>query len=566
MFNSLKKKIIAAITSIIVVCTLVFMIMSIYEAKKAVQNQMMDDGSTLITQINSQLKEYSLKDKDTIRAIFKNVADESKGNITYISIVDPKMNMLVGSDESGSQASGNDSAGGSSSTDAVSSASATEDSSSVSDAIKTEKTSGFIFENHGEKVYNVSMPYYDSANLVGTINIGISLKGMNGIISGGLLETAVAAAVILAIAILASVIISGNLTRPLNSIVDKLDDFAAGDFTLEFTNKSRDETGRLTRGLNNTVTVLRETLQGIKSTVAEMNRVSGELTSSGEVAALSGHTVQAALNEVFQGVSDQNMNISDMAAAFEGFSRTLDHIQVKSEEVVDNSRRIKENADTGSENLGQLINSISDVRNSFGAEEEKIQILSTYMGKIGDITDVINSVAGQTNLLALNAAIEAARAGEAGRGFSVVADEIRKLAEQVMESSKSINSLIQIVRSSSEDVTSHTRGISDKINGQVAILEGTVSSFKDIQEEVNKSLLQMDDTYKLIEGTVKEKDKITNKVEALSGISEELSASAREISAAADEQTSNIDNLSELARALDTVADNLTGSVDKFKI
>lgn len=562
MLNSLNKKIIISITSIILIYTLAFMSISYLGEKEAVENQMKEDGSTLITQINSQLEEYTLNEKDKIRTIFKSVVDGSKGNIKYVSIVDSKMNMLVGSDESAS----NSSTEGNTSTDAVSSASQNENSTNVSSVIKDEKTTGFTFESHGEKVYNVSMPYYDASKLMGTINLGISLKGMNSIIVSGLLRTAEISALFLLAAIAAAVIISKNLTKPLNKIVSGLDSFAAGDFTTEFKTKSKDEIGRLTVGLNNTVKVLRETLEGIKQIVTELNEASYTLKDSGEIAASSSHTVQGAISEVSQEANEQALNIAEMAEIFEELSSTLDIIKSKSGGVVQSSIKIKQNADSGSENLAQLITAIGDVRKAFVSEEEKIQVLGTYVGKIGEITDVINNVAEQTNLLALNAAIEAARAGEAGRGFSVVADEIRKLAEQVMESSKNINQLIKIVESSTAEVTSNTKVISDKINGQVSILEGTVTSFKDIEEEVGNSISQMDGTYELIESTVNEKDKIVSRVETLSTISEEVSASAREITASTEEQASSIDNLSKLAQTLNTMADRLAASINKFKI
>ncbi len=561
MFNSLRKKILATIIILTLFCTIVFMGISYYEVKRVATEQMKNDGSTLIAAISREIKDYSLSDSFKIRDIFEKVASESKGNITYISIADTKMNVIISSNRSTeTKSSVNTGKGG---TDAAASATKQSD---ISNVIKDEKTNGFIFQTAGKKVYNVSTPFYEGSKLVGTINIGLSLDSMDNLITKGLMETFAVSLLLQIIAIMLGMIISSNLTKPINNIVGKLNDFSKGDFTVEFDSKGNDEIGRLTKGLNNSLYVLRNAISGVKDSVEELNGISKKLKTSGEIAADSTRESSKAVNDVFEGVNSQALNTSEIAKILETFGEDLDSIQKRSEGDVVSNSNIKENADKGAVNLNELVGSLEDINNSFKVTTDKMQILHENVDKINQVTDVINSVAEQTNLLALNAAIEAARAGEYGKGFAVVADEVRKLAEQVLVSSKSINEFMGAVNNSTNDVSVTAEAIGQKMDSQVSLIEKTVSSFKTIQSEADNTRVHSQEVYEAVKNAVKEKEDILNKVESVSGYSEEVAASAKEIAASAETQLSTVDQVSKLVHDLNDMSDRLTGKIEKFTV
>ena len=561
MFNSLRKKILATIIILTLFCTIVFMGISYYEVKRVATEQMKNDGSTLIAAISREIKDYSLSDSFKIRDIFEKVASESKGNITYISIADTKMNVIISSNRSTeTKSSVNTGKGG---TDAAASATKQSD---ISNVIKDEKTNGFIFQTAGKKVYNVATPYYEGSKLIGTINIGLSLDSMENLITKGLMETFAVSLLLQIIAIIFGMIISSNLTKPINNIVGKLNDFSQGDFTVEFDSKGNDEIGRLTKGLNNSLYVLRNAISGVKDSVEELNGISKKLKTSGEIAADSTRESSKAVNDVFEGVNSQALNTSEIAKILETFGEDLDSIQKRSEGDVVSNSNIKENADKGAVNLNELVGSLEDINNSFKVTTDKMQILHENVDKINQVTDVINSVAEQTNLLALNAAIEAARAGEYGKGFAVVADEVRKLAEQVLVSSKSINEFMGAVNNSTNDVSITAEAIGQKMDSQVSLIEKTVSSFKTIQSEADNTRVHSQEVYEAVKNAVKEKEDILNKVESVSGYSEEVAASAKEIAASAETQLSTVDQVSKLVHDLNDMSDRLTGKIEKFTV
>jgi len=192
--------------------------------------------------------------------------------------------------------------------------------------------------------------------------------------------------------------------------------------------------------------------------------------------------------------------------------------------------------------------------------------LESDIGKIDGITEVINNIAGQTNLLALNAAIEAARAGEAGKGFSVVAEEIRKLADQVAKYSKDISQHIGSIMDSAHDAVKNAESISGKMNDQANVIEDTVTSFCEIRNESDKAVMMMQDVTSSLQYIYEDKQQIVESIEEISQISTRVSAAAEEINASAQQQAAGMNELLALAQELNGVADKLKKSIDTFSV
>ncbi len=569
MFNSQKKKILATIIFLTSLCTITFVIISYFSVQRAVISQMKNDGTTLVGTVNTQIKNYKLDETGKISAIIADVKKEGKGNIVYVSLVDTNMKMIVSSDDVKSsikkEEENTDTVKKSSEgTDAV--ASATEQGN-VNSVVKEEKTTGFIFKApDGQKVYNVSAPFYENSKLAGTINIGISLENMYSVILGCILQTLAISLGIQALALVLGFIISKNISMPLTKIVDKLEDFSEGDLTVSFESKSKDEIKKLTESLNNCLHILKKTISQIKDTAQGLNKISHYLTASGQEAAASSEEVSQAIDGVFKGMAEQTTNISEIVVVIDRFGQRLDDIQNKVRLLSESGIEIKQSADNGAVKLEELVESIHDVKDSFEHTEESFKFLNINVGKIGEVTNVINNVAEQTNLLALNAAIEAARAGEAGKGFAVVAEEIRKLSKQVLESSMNINGLIQLVGNGTSDVSELTAVLSGKLGNQMRIIEGTVDSFKNIQNEVNSTMPQIDEAYRALNSSVEEKETIKSRAEELAAVSEEVSASTVEISSSVTKQSETITQLSTTAQELNAMAEGLNEEIKKFKV
>jgi methyl-accepting chemotaxis protein len=213
-----------------------------------------------------------------------------------------------------------------------------------------------------------------------------------------------------------------------------------------------------------------------------------------------------------------------------------------------------------------MATSIIDLTQSFSYLTNQITEFGQSMKKINEITDVINSIAEQTNLLALNAAIEAARAGESGRGFSVVADEIRKLAERSKESSSDISKLLTGIIVKSDVVANSTMEVKNELFNQVEGLKNSINSFGQIIEGIKHILPQINGINDSASTINTDKDDIIRRVESVSSVSEETSAAAEQISASAQEMSSSSEEVAISSQKLTEVAQKITSQLNRFRV
>jgi Methyl-accepting chemotaxis protein len=236
-------------------------------------------------------------------------------------------------------------------------------------------------------------------------------------------------------------------------------------------------------------------------------------------------------------------------------------------QVVDsNSREISLMAKESSSEMGELNQSVTKVSNSFKTFNGKIIGLGKDINEINEITNIINSIADQTNLLALNAAIEAARAGEAGRGFSVVADEIRKLAEQSKVSSENISRLINEISQNTDVIVHDSVDMDDELVNQVKIINSSIISFKKIIEAVNEVIPKIETVKNSAEDIDKDKTTILVRVDGVSSVSLEVSASSEEISASSEEMSASTEEVAAASQVLNNMTKEMLEEVNKFKI
>lgn len=547
MLNSFKKKMIAGFILVTVICVALLTTVSLYNTNKALSTQMEKTGQTVAKIAKNTVRELDINDVNEISEIFGYIKEDGDGEIVYISLADKNTRILAHSDFS------------------MVGTTATKDEM-FNKAFNGETVGGFYERANGELVYNVSMPFYEGDNIVGMISVGISTEGMKEIFGQHMKVILVIAFIVIALALGIAFIISAKISNPLNLMVRRMERVADGDFTIEFHAKSDDEIGKLMKALDYVMATLRDIIGRIQTAAVNLDSVSQNLSASCEEIAASGEQVSRSAEEVAKASTDQAVSVSDTVEYIDNFSKQLDLIYNGIDKVARNSNSIKESADIGGKDLKALVSVIDDMKSAFENSAEKIAFLDNNVGKITEVMDVINAVAEQTNLLALNAAIEAARAGEAGKGFSIVADEIRKLAEQVLESSKSITELVQTIMANTKEVSQTTELVSNKIKTEMQTVGATVESFKHIVNQVEETLPHIENVYTAVDKSIEEKNRIVEKIENINCVSQETAASTEEIASSVQSQSSSVEELSASAEELTSMADEFAQRISRFKI
>ena len=236
--------------------------------------------------------------------------------------------------------------------------------------------------------------------------------------------------------IIFSYYIARSITRPINRVVGIANSLANGDLTVEIESGSKDEIGQVFNALNNTVGNLRDI-------VGQISGASIEVSSSAEQ--LSVVTEQSSL-----GSQNQKQEIEQVATAMVEMATTVQQVANNALQAAEATVHADSQVNEGHDIMNKAVDTIDNLSSIVDSTSDKLSLLESDTLSIGEILNVINGIAEQTNLLALNAAIEAARAGEQGRGFSVVADEVRNLAQRTQESTLQVQSLIEKLQSGSK--------------------------------------------------------------------------------------------------------------------
>ncbi|MBP6655467.1 MAG: methyl-accepting chemotaxis protein [Propionivibrio sp.] len=307
--------------------------------------------------------------------------------------------------------------------------------------------------------------------------------------------------------------------RQIQSMVNRIETDL--DFTVRVNVKKHDEIGQTTSALNRLLDKLQDNLNSIAAGAQSVAAAANEMSST------STHVATAS--------TQQSEAASDMAATVEEMTVSINHVADRSLEANRISSESGRLASSGEEVIGHTVEDMNEIASTVNEAAALIQQLEANSQQISNVVAVIRDVADQTNLLALNAAIEAARAGEQGRGFAVVADEVRKLAERTSTSTKEISSTIDTMRASASNAVDSMQGVVSRVALGVERAQEANTSIKQIGEGSRNAVHMVEEITEAIREQGTATNNIAMQVERIAQMSEESSAAAANSAQAAQD-------------------------------
>lgn len=363
-----------------------------------------------------------------------------------------------------------------------------------------------------------------------------------------------------------SYIISMSISKPLSKMVSLINKAKDGNLALSIEDNNKDEIGDVIRSVNHMLGNMRKLIEQVNFSSQKVLKNSLLVNSSAEQSNTASKQISHIMEQVAVGAAEQAENITDCAQSLNvlsiGINKVEDNMDVVTE-LASGTKKLSQDA----VNIVRTLNEKA-VQTSTASEQVigDIYDLSKSIEQISKIVKTISWIADQTNLLSLNASIEAAKAGEAGRGFSVVAEEVKKLADQSKDSSKEIAIILRSILHK----TNNTRNVAHKANvivsEQMQIVEETDNAFKEIYKSMEKLSECFTNVSDSITDAIKSKDSALDYIQNISAISQQTASISEEVSTATQQQASSSDELSSLSKGLEDMAKELNESISYFKL
>ncbi|QEH68035.1 methyl-accepting chemotaxis protein [Cellulosilyticum sp. ST5] len=381
--------------------------------------------------------------------------------------------------------------------------------------------------------------------------------------------TLITTLILLLAAFIAMGIVSTRISRRIISVCEQVDYLKDKDFTYEASNyiqEFADETGDISRSVTQMQKDIRETLVYMNHLADQVDSESAGLSNSSEDMAKVIDNITMTIQGVAEGTVDQATDLVGINEEAHALGNGIAQVISSVDQINQKAEQINEVALKGNEDIKEVMKALRIFGEYFNNYSEKINSFENHMKNIDEIIIVIENISKQTNLLALNAAIEAARAGEMGRGFSVVAEEIRNLAEQSQMATKNIAEIIGNASVETKVLIEGNGEMTTQLEHQDDSLKQMFESFKLITKAVEEIVPQIKSVNEEAHVLERQKESILMRIENSSSIAEEVSASCEEVSAACEEANTATEEVAQSAMKLKDMINQLKDNVHTFKV
>ncbi|QOY34820.1 methyl-accepting chemotaxis protein [Anaerobacillus isosaccharinicus] len=436
-----------------------------------------------------------------------------------------------------------------------------------------------MFEANGRETAIISIQYQVDplANEVVEGYHQLALAGKEHIINQGkdmmsrgdtiVLFNIIATVIGIVISLVVALITAKKIVAPITAVVNVVERVAKGDLTGKAIEvKSNDELGRLTASTNEMAINLRSLLTKTTETSSQVAAASEELTASSHQTTVATNQIAATIKDVAQGAEVTVSGTKESARAMEEMTTGIQRIAESSSVVAESSLDATHEAQEGNKSLQRVIEQMNSISEAVKEATVIIGRLGERSNEIGSILGVITTIADQTNLLALNAAIEAARAGEHGKGFAVVADEVRKLAEESRQSAAKISSVIHEIQAETSVAVKTMDNGTKEVEAGINVVEETGYAFERILGAIQNVSSQIQEVSATAEQMSASSEEVSASVDEMANVAVETAEHFQLVASGAEQQLSSMEEIKTSANNLSELAQELQEEIKKFKL
>lgn len=398
--------------------------------------------------------------------------------------------------------------------------------------------------------------------LVGTIPVGALVKDAETI-RNLTWVTAIAAAIL---AIIIGIVVIVTIARPLVKICELMMEGARGNLTVRSTIKRQDEIGTLSVSFNGMMEQITELALQTTNSAQQVLITASDLTEASRKTSASAKEIAVATEEIANGATSLAVEAEKGNELTSNINAQMKQVMDANSEMVASASQVEKASEQGTTYMNGLILKTGMTEEMTRSMVEKVDSLKDSTGSIVKILDVLNNLTKQTNILSLNATIEAARAGTAGKGFMVVADEIRKLADQSRQSIDVVAQITEKIRSEIDETVHVLSDAYPLFQEQIQSVKEANEIFVSVQEQMGQFAERLEGVTSSIGRLDESQSILAEAMTNVSAVAEEASATSEEVASLSSEQLSISDNLVGLSEKLDAVSRGLSESLSRFKI